>query len=216
MTLKAIYIYTDDAGRPVLRKCRNEPGRHGQAKGFSVQAAYFKAGLLRWGGRSGSLAKYQPEWGKKVLYNLPVVLDALTYNKPVVIAEGERDADLIAALKKVATTTNHQGINVFNPEQAAWFARPRCTSTIHIVMDDDDPGFVGGWVKYAALTAAGVPASRLRLHLPPKGYNDVTEACAERGLGGLLLRRVAPRVADRRATAVGTTERVRDYEKKAS
>jgi hypothetical protein len=194
MTLKAIFIYTDDLGRPVLRKIRKAGSHSNGSKHFTAQAARYRHGRLYWKSGKGVVEKYQPEWASKVIYNLPVVLDALRAGEDVWFTEGERDADTLMSVARVAATTTHQGIERITPEQAAWFVQR--DSTINVLMDNDDPGRFGGWSRYVALTQAGVDRSRVRLWLPAKGLKDVTDAVAALGLGPALRRASRSRTRD--------------------
>lgn len=190
MSLHAIYVYTDDRGRPILRKCRET--RNGE-KRFSVQAAKVANDRVYWKAGRGVLEKLQPEWGKRVIYNLPVVLDALRRGEPVWLCEGERDADTLAAVARVATTTNHQGVRLMTPEQAAWFLTGNGESVINILADNDDAGAYGAWLRHEALLAVGVGRDRLRLWQPVEGHKDVTDAVAAVGIRGNAVRRVTRR-----------------------
>jgi hypothetical protein len=184
MTLKAIFIYTDHLGRPVLRKVRGDRARAG--KDFRVQAARYKHKRIYWKGGRGCVERWQPEWADKVIYNLPVVLAALQAGQPVWICEGERDSDTLSSVARVAATTTHQSIERMTPEQARWFVRGQ--SRINIVMDADDAGAYGAWGRYMALLDVGVAKKRIRLWRPAEGFKDVTEAVAEVGLRDALVR----------------------------
>lgn len=194
MTLKAIFIYTDDLGRPVLRKIRKAGSHSNGSKHFTVQAARYRNDRLYWKSGRGCAEKWQPNWASKAIYNLPVVLDALRAGEDVWFTEGERDADTLMTVARVAATTTHQGIERITPEQAAWFVQG--DSQINILMDNDEPGRFGGWSRYVALTQAGVDRSRVRLWLPAKGLKDVTEAVAALGLDPAMRRANRSRTRD--------------------
>ena len=170
MTIKAIYFYTDERGRPVLRKVRAEPGKH-----FSIQVARYVHDRIYWKSNYGALAKYQPDWTGRAMYNLPVLLDALTHHESVWFVEGERDSDTLSSLKKVATTTNYQGASAFTEEQAAWFGWGRSKSIINIVQDNDLAGSWALWHRYSTLVGGGVDKSRIRLWRPTGGAKDITD-----------------------------------------
>lgn len=193
MSVKAVFIYTDERGRPVLRKVRGSNDTD-KGKDFTTQAARIRNNRLRWMGAPGAVHKYQPDWADRIIYNLPVVLDALRLGEPVWFTEGEREADLLMTVARVAATTTHQGIERMVSDQAEWFLRYRSTSPVNILMDADDAGAYGGWSRYMALRDVGVVANRLRLWLPAKGYKDATEAVMDLGL------RDAVRRAGRRRT----------------
>jgi hypothetical protein len=184
MTLKAIFVYTDHLGRPVLRKVRGD--RKGNGKDFHVEAARYKAHRLYWKPGRSCVERWQPDWADRVIYNLPLVLAALQAGEPVWICEGERDCDTLSSVARVAATTTHQGIEQMGPLQARWFVRGK--SRINIVMDGDDAGAFGAWGRYMALLDAGVGKKRLRLWRPAEGFKDVTEAVAEVGLRRAFVR----------------------------
>ena len=194
MTIKAIFIYTDGVGRPILRKVRREGTRGTGSKDFRIQAARIVGGRLSWTSGKGCVQRHQPDWADRVIYNLPVVLSALSPNEPVWLAEGERDCDTLMAVARVAATTTHQGIERMTPEQAEWFIRG--DSTINILMDRDEAGAYGGWARFLALTEAGVDASRLRLWKPVRGFKDVSEAALSVGLRDALVRASRRRTRD--------------------
>jgi hypothetical protein len=203
VTIRALYIYTDDFGRPVFRKVRREP------KHFRMQAAVYKNSRLYWKRGRGVVDRYQPEWSDRALYNLPVVLDALRYGEPVHLVEGERDADSLASLRKLAATTNWQGAKAFTPEQASWFVRGR--SRIHIVIDNDDAGFYGGWLRYTRLIAAGVSKKQLSVWGPRGGAADLTERLCRVGTSRNALRPVGLDALEERASRESARRASRDY-----
>lgn len=179
MSLKAIFIYTDDRGRPVLRKIRRDGTRGNGSKDFRIEAALYKNDRIYWKAGKGCVERYQPDWASKVIYNLPVVTDALRIGQPTWIAEGERDSDTLMSVARVAATTTHQGIERMTPEQAEWFVHGK--SPVNILMDGDDAGAFGGWARYTALIEAGVAAKRVQLWRPPSGFKDITGGRPEDG-----------------------------------
>lgn len=186
MSLKAIFIYTDDRGRPVLRKIRRDGTRGNGSKDFRIEAALYKNDRIYWKAGKGCVERYQPDWASKVIYNLPVVTDALRIGQPTWIAEGERDSDTLMSVARVAATTTHQGIERMTPEQAEWFVHGK--SPVNILMDGDDAGAFGGWARYTALIEAGVAAKRVQLWRPPSGFKDITEAALKTGLRRAVVR----------------------------
>ncbi|WP_395690667.1 hypothetical protein [Nocardioides sp.] len=213
MSLKALFVYTDERGRPVLRKVRGSNDTD-KRKDFKTQAALIRNNRLRWMGAPRAVHRYQPDWADRVIYNLPVVLDALRLSEPVWFTEGEREADLLMTVARVAATTTPGGINRMTPEQADWFVRYRSTSPVNILMDSDDAGAFGGWARYMALRDAGVGASRLRLWQPVEGYKDATEAVMEVGLRTALVRASRRRIRD--AAIRYGTERASRYTRAGS
>lgn len=198
-TLKDVYIYTDDRGRPILRKCRED--QQGE-KRFSVQVARWylidkKRPAMIWKGGPGCVERYQPEWKDRVLFNLPVVIQALRAGEPVWLCEGERDAETVASVMRQAATTTHQSIERMTERQAEWFLTG--DGPINILMDDDDAGRYGGWHRYTALVGVGVDKARLSLWLPRKGCKDITDAIADAGLANSPVRPASRKVTKKRA-----------------
>lgn len=138
--IEATYIYTDHLGRPVAMKQRTT------SKRFFVKAALIKNGRLYWKGGRGCLDEHQPVWAHKLLFNLPVVLDALAHGEPVYLVEGERDALAVNTLLRLPATTGHLGAKQFTAGQARWFVNSE--TLVHIVRDADDAGAFGAWVRY--------------------------------------------------------------------
>jgi hypothetical protein len=200
MTLKAVFIYTDERGKPVLRKVRGTNDTKG--KDFHTEAARYRHDRLYWKKGRRVVERVQPDWRDRIIYNLPVVLDALRAGDDVWFAEGERDADTLAMVGRVAATTIHQGISRMTPLQAKWFVPG--DSTINIVMDNDEAGAFGAWSRYMTLTDAGVAQDRLKLWRPGKDFKDVTEAVLEVGLRRALVKATRRRTRDA-AIRYGTT-----------
>jgi hypothetical protein len=71
----------------------------------------------------------------RVLYRLPEVLKAKTTGKPVVIVEGEKDADTLAGLRITATTASG-GAGKWRPDYSQTLAGCDCI----IIADKDTPG----------------------------------------------------------------------------
>lgn len=185
MSTKAVFVYCDERGMPILRKVRGSNDTD-KGKDFKTHAARIKNGRLWWKSAPGSIRRHQPDWADRIIYNLPVVLDALRCGDPVWITEGEREADLIMTVARYAATTTYQGIERMTPEQAAWFVRG--SSPIKILMDNDAAGSFGGWSRYMALIDAGVGADRITLWRPVNDYKDATEAVMDVGLRNALVK----------------------------
>lgn len=203
MSIRAIYVYTDKFGRPVFRKVRNEP------KAFRVQAALYKNDRLYWKGGPRCIERHQPEWRDRALYNLPIVLDALRYGENVFIVEGERDADAVTSMLKLPATTSYQGAKAFTEEQASWFASGR--SRVHVVIDSDDPGHVGGWLRYQRLRTAGVSRKRLSVWRPGDDVIDITERLRGNGVDASALVPVDLGYLEDRAHSERARSAARDY-----
>jgi hypothetical protein len=184
------WIYTDERGLPLLRKVRRE----GDPKNkFRMQAArYAPPRGLYWKGERGCVERWQSEFGERALYNLPIIKDALIAGATVYLCEGERDADTWTALFKKAATTGWQGASDFTYEQARWFMLGKGTSKIRILMDNDDAGIAGAWLRRRRLKAVGVDPKRIRLLRPSDpAHSDATDV-ALAGLGRCGWDRVRP------------------------
>jgi len=116
----AIYRYEDENSQTLYEICRIEPGKHGKKKDF----------LQRYLDESGAWV-----WSKhprQVLYRLPEVIAA----EEVIVVEGEKDCDMLAAHGFVATT-NAGGAS------APWiedFSETLRGKRIIVIPDNDDPG----------------------------------------------------------------------------
>jgi hypothetical protein len=73
--------------------------------------------------------------GPRVLYRLPELL-AADPDTPIYVVEGEKDADRLAALGFVATTTSGGSNGKWTPE----LAEPLAGKTVYIIPDNDEPG----------------------------------------------------------------------------
>ncbi len=117
---------------------------------------------------------------RRVLYRLPEVIAAVGKGRTVFVVEGEKDADAMAALGVVATTSP-QGAGKWD----AAFAKPLATAARIVVCPDNDPppkkpkdkGFPGQ--RHAAdvvrsLLKAGVAADRVRV-LEFPGIKDASD-----------------------------------------
>lgn len=97
------------------------------------------------------------------LYRLPEVLGAVRSGETVHWAEGEKDADALAAHGAVATS-HHQGAGRVTTEQAAWLRGARRV----VLWVDLDRGHweVGAYdavLRHNLLVDVGVPARRIRV-----------------------------------------------------
>lgn len=195
--IEATYTYTDPLGRPVLRKVRFTDKR------FTMQAARYKepAGLY-WKSGPGCVERWQPEWARRAMFNLPVLLDALKQGKPAAIVEGERDALTLNTLMRSAVTTNYQGAMQATTEQAEWFVRyGKGRSDVNLFIDNDDPGHWAGHQRHALLVTAGVKPKRIRIWRPKDPTaKDVTDV-ALRGLSPSAFKLVPRREIEDRASA---------------
>lgn len=124
-TVTARYSYTDEVGNVLFHVERIEPGYDGKSKSFAQRPADGRRG-------PGSM-----QGVRRVLYNLPAVVQAVKDGQTVFIVEGEKDADRLNALGHVATT---------NPGGAGKWAHVPDTNVlladanIVVVTDRDTPG----------------------------------------------------------------------------
>lgn len=101
------YIYRDELGNPVFEKIRTLRKRF-------------------W---------FEPAGITPMLYNLPGIIDAREEGAPVIIVEGEKDADTLIALGYVATS-NPNGWSGWRPE----FAETLRGMDVIFCGDNDEPG----------------------------------------------------------------------------
>jgi len=164
----ATYPYTDATGKLLFEVLRYDP------KSFCQRRPDGK------GGWTYNLAGVQ-----RVLYRLPQVLAAVRNGDTVFLAEGEKDADALAAVGLVATT-NPGGAAKWQPS----YTNALTDADVVIVPDNDAPG-----ERHAAQVAAALhgKARRIRIlrlpGLPPKG--DVSDFLAAGGTREELLRLAA-------------------------
>ena len=171
----ATYDYLDANGEPWLRVCRKEP------KGFYQQ---------RWNGSAWEAGKPR---GQAIPYRLPEMLAAV--HDAVLICEGEKDADALAARGFVATTAS-EGAGKWSPDLNRWFEG----KAVYVLPDNDKAG-----EDHAALVAANLHgvAAEVRIvrlpGLPEKG--DVSDYIHANGTADLidLCKASAPYTAPRKA-----------------
>jgi hypothetical protein len=140
----AEYIYRDENRKPHLRVQRTADKQFYQS---------------HWNGSGWE--KGAPK-DKRVPYRLPELLAADTA-KPIYIVEGEKDADRLASLDLIATTSSGGSNGKWTPELSKHFAG----RTVRIIPDNDEPGN-----KYARKVAENlyrVAASIRILELPGIG-----------------------------------------------
>lgn len=94
------YAYCDESGKKLFSKIRIEPGFNGKPKSF-----YWKR--LN---EHGQIVK-NLKGCRKVLYNLPEVIQGIAEGKPIFLVEGEKDADKLRSYGLVASTA---------PESLQW------------------------------------------------------------------------------------------------
>lgn len=119
---------------------------------------------------------------RRVLYRLPEVVAGVERGAPVWIAEGEKDAEALAALGLVGTTSP-QGAGKWRPE----YSEPLRGAKVILLPDNDEPGRRHAQDVAAALAGTAARVRVLSLPgLPEKG--DVSDWLAAGGTRGELLR----------------------------
>lgn len=159
----ATWTYTDEAGEPLYRLNKFEPGFNGQASSKRPERA------------DGRYGKHCMDGVRRVLYRLPETLAAVAAGEEVWLPEGESDADAIVAAGRCATT------NIFGAK--SWKTVPDRHEVLRgarvaVVLDNDDAGTRRGLTILADLE--GVAAS-IRVLRPVTG-KDVRDHL-EAGLG---------------------------------
>jgi hypothetical protein len=190
----ARYDYLSAKGEPRLRKLRFDP------KAFQMKSADWQDERGVWWYRNG-VTDERFEFWTQALYRLPEVVAALRVDVAVWWCEGEKDADTLAGLGLITTTTP-------NPSdlwaaQCDWFTRFDTGSDVVVVCDYDEHGGWWGWQRYKGLLSAGVHRDRIHVVAPPWPIKDVTDM-VDAGLGTDALRIVSLRglrwTADRYST----------------
>lgn len=142
------YDYTDEAGELLYQAVRHVP------KDFRQR---------RPDGRGGWL--WNLDRVRLVPYQLPALVAAP--GAPVVVVEGEKDADRLAALGILATT-GPMGAGKWRPE----YAEPLRGRTVYVIADNDEPGRAHAADVVRSLAGEDVRLVRLP-GLPDKG--DVSD-----------------------------------------
>ena len=150
--LAKVYDYLNAAGELVHQTLRYEPGRDGRPKSFSQRRPDGKGGWI-W-----SLKGVAP-----VLYRLQDVIKA----DEVLVCEGEKDADTLAALGYAATTCP-MGAGKWRGHHSEHLKDKR----VFILPDNDDAGRKHLAQVARALAGAGIEARVVHL---PESVKDVTD-----------------------------------------
>ena len=150
-TIAKIFPYRDENGTLVHETLRYVP------KGF---------GQRRPDGQGGRI--YDLNGIRTVIYRLPELI-ASPSDAPILLVEGEKDADSVASLGLVATTVP-MGAGKWQPHYAQWFA----DRNVFIFPDNDAPGRKGAehWATCLARIAGSVTVVSLP-GLPDRG--DVSD-----------------------------------------
>jgi hypothetical protein len=156
----AIYEYRSEVGELLRRKLRWEPGPKGRGKSFSWEKPDGAGGWQRCKG----------DGNPRILYRSEAIPAAREAGHPVLVVEGEKDADRAAALGLVAVT---------NPEGAGprkWkseYSEQLRGLAVVIVPDQDPTGQIHAFSVARGL--AGVAQSIAILDLPGETVNDLSD-----------------------------------------
>lgn len=157
----ATYDYRDADGQLLFQKLRMHP------KDFRVRRPDPTA-RDGWTWRIGD--------APRVLYRLPELTAAITAGKPVMLVEGEKDADRVRAELGIVATCNYEGA-AKDGQRPKW--RPEYTQQLTgahviIVADNDAAGMAHAHAAAAALTghAADVKVFRPAVNEPKADISD--------------------------------------------
>ena len=148
----ATYDYHDENGILLYQSVRYSP------KGFNQRRPDGKGGWV-----------YDLKTVRSVPYRLPELIAGIAAKRTIFVVEGEKDADNLAALELVATSSP-MGAGKFKAEYAKWFKG----ANVAIIPDNDEPGEAHALDVARKLHKAANSIWILRLpDLPPKG--DVSD-----------------------------------------
>ena len=145
------YEYTDEKGAPLFRVCRKQVKEAGfPVKGYDAATGRFEFGL---------------NGARLVLYRLAEVMAS----DAVDVCEGEKDADNLCAIGRVATT------NPFGAEKwRAEYSESLRGKTVCIFQDNDDPGRQHGLMVARSVSPLAKSCKLITLpDMPEKG--DVSD-----------------------------------------
>ena len=142
---ETVYVYQDDGGEPVFEVVRREEA---VGKRFSQRHQPEPGGAWVW--------KVPPE-GRGLIYRLPEVLRSAKTGEPVLVVEGEKDADRLAALG-FAATCNAGGAGKWTRKHARHL--PQGTR-VYVLSDCDAPGVEHAKRVCSALLSQGCEVYRI-------------------------------------------------------
>lgn len=160
----AEYPYVDEHGEVLYVVRRLEPGYDGERKTFRQ---------FRPDGTPGVKGV------RRVLYRLPEVLATAQSGGIVLVVEGEKDADNLAAVGSTATC-NVGGAGKWNDTYTAAF---RGAGEVVVIADRDDPGRKHAATVADSLKRAGIPH---RVVEPARGKDVSDHLAADLGFDDLL------------------------------
>lgn len=155
----AQYSYCDEQGEELYVVRRIEPGYDGERKTFRQYKPDGTAGV---------------KGIRRVLYRLPAVIAEAEAGGTVLVVEGEKDADNLAAIGAVATC-NVGGAGKWSDDYTQHL---RGASEVVVIADRDEPGRKHAATVADSLTRTGIP---VRVLEPARG-KDVSDHLAA-GLG---------------------------------
>lgn len=155
----ADYLYTDTAGVPVCKVARYSIIDIVTGRAIGKTFRQFHCVGNEW--RTGLGGTVPP------LYRLPELVAAVTSGLPVMVVEGEKDADRLASLG-YAVTTCAMGAGKWRAEYADHFAGAAVT----VVADADEVG-----LRHAAAVRDSLApvAASVRVVLPAGGTKDISD-----------------------------------------
>lgn len=155
----AEYPYCDEGGQVLYVVRRIEPGYNGERKTFRQYRPDGRAGV---------------KGVRRVLYRLPEVITQANAGLTVLVVEGEKDADNLAAIGAVATC-NVGGAGKWSDDYTQHL---RGASEVVVICDRDEPGRKHAATVADSLKRSGIPH---RVMEPARG-KDVSDHLAA-GLG---------------------------------
>ncbi|MHB1507974.1 MAG: hypothetical protein ACYCST_07140 [Acidimicrobiales bacterium] len=147
----AVYPYHDEQGALLYEVVRRPP------KWFVQRRPNGNGGFI-----------YDLDGIEPVLYRLPELLKGSAAGEPVFLVEGEKDADRLAELGLVATTSSRGAGPKWDERLAACFTG---ASVVYVIADNDPPGRKAARER-AELVARKVSDVRLIMKLPSAGEDD--------------------------------------------
>lgn len=169
----AEYIYTDYEGNPLWKKVR-----FNIIDGGAVVGKTFMQQDMDGNAPTAIIAEYRDSEQGTPIYNLPAVYDAASAGGEIIVAEGEKDCDLLNELGFVATTTFAGAASKI--DEASWWALEGASRVV-IIADRDEIGYKGARATRDFLRGLGHEPVVLRtpLDIDKSDFYDHHEA----GLG---------------------------------
>lgn len=167
----AEYPYVDEHGEVLLTVKRLEPGYDGERKTFRQYRPDGTAGV---------------KGIRRVLYRLPEVIREAQAGGTILVVEGEKDVDNLAAIGAVATC-NIGGAGKWSDDYTAHL---RGAGEVVVISDRDEPGYKHSAAVATSIHRAGIP---VRVLEPARGKDVSDHLAAELGFDDLVpVDRTAP------------------------